>query len=145
MKCPWCGKEFIPKRSWQIYCSAACRIAANRKGKKKERHPEGSQLVLRSFTCLQCGEVVHVYDPKDNRFKFCSVHCEKLYWKHPGKEKKFKIRQFQCHVCGKHVIVTDPLDRRRFYCSETCRQARNKAKRKAIRELQEECVLRDKK
>ena len=31
MKCQWCGKEFTPLKSWQRYCSPACRVAANRK------------------------------------------------------------------------------------------------------------------
>lgn len=27
MKCQWCGKEFTPLKSWQRYCSPACRVA----------------------------------------------------------------------------------------------------------------------
>ena len=134
MKCQWCGKEFTPLKSWQKYCSPACRVAANRKRLPKDEVHTQEAVLIRSFRCLQCGEVVNVYDPSDNRFKFCCVHCEKLYWKHPEKKREKGIRQFQCHACGKNVIVTDPLDRRRFYCSETCREAQHKAKQKVIRE-----------
>lgn len=137
MKCQWCGKEFTPLKSWQKYCSPACRVAANRKRPPKDEVHTQEAVLIRSFRCLQCGEVVNVvnvYDPSDNRFKFCCVHCEKLYWKHPEKKRGKGIRQFQCHACGKNVIVTDPLDRRRFYCSETCREAQHRAKQKVIRE-----------
>lgn len=134
MKCYWCGKEFTPLKNWQRYCSPACRVAANRKRLPKDEVHTQETVLIRLFRCLQCGEVVNVYDPFDNRFKFCCVHCEKLYWKHPEKKREKGIRQFQCHACGKNVIVTDPLDRRRFYCSETCREAQHRAKRKVIRE-----------
>ena len=133
MKCQWCGKEFTPLKSWQKYCSPACRVAANRKRLPKDEVHTQEAVLIRSFRCLQCGEVVNFYDPSDNRFKFCCVHCEKLYWKHPEKKREKGIRQFQCHACGKNVIVTDPLDRRRFYCSETCREAQHRAKQKVIR------------
>ena len=133
-ECQWCGKEFTPLKSWQKYCSPACRVAANRKRLPKDEVHTQEAVLIRSFRCLQCGEVVNVYDPSDNRFKFCCVHCEKLYWKHPEKKREKGIRQFQCHACGKNVIVTDPLDRRRFYCSETCREAQHRAKQKVIRE-----------
>ena len=36
MKCQWCGKEFTPLKSWQKYCSLACRVAANRKRLPKD-------------------------------------------------------------------------------------------------------------
>lgn len=88
MKCQWCGKEFTPIKSWQKYCSPACRVAANRKRLPKDEVHTQEAVLIRSFRCLQCGEVVNVYDPSDNRFKFCCVHCEKLYWKHPEKKRE---------------------------------------------------------
>lgn len=88
MKCQWCEKEFTPLKSWQKYCSPACRVAANRKRLPKDEVHTQETVLIRSFRCLQCGEVVNVYDPSDNRFKFCCVHCEKLYWKHPEKRKR---------------------------------------------------------
>lgn len=41
--------------------------------------------VIREFTCLRCGKHVRVTDGRDCRTKFCSQHCEKLYWKHSKK------------------------------------------------------------
>ena len=93
MKCQWCGKEFTPIKSWQKYCSPACRVAANRKRLLKDEVHTQEAVLIRSFRCLQCGEVVNVYDPSDNRFKFCCVHCEKLYWKHPEKRKRHSTIQ----------------------------------------------------
>lgn len=70
MKCYWCGKEFTPTKSWQKYCSPACRVAANRKRLPKDEVHTQETVLIRSFLCAQCGEVVNVYDPSDNRFKF---------------------------------------------------------------------------
>lgn len=36
MKCQWCEKEFTPLKSWQKYCSPACRVAANWKRLPKD-------------------------------------------------------------------------------------------------------------
>lgn len=88
MKCQWCEKEFTPLKSWQKYCSPACRVAANRKRLPKDEVHTQETVLIRSFRCLQCEKVVNVYDPSDNRFKFCCVHCEKLYWKHPEKKRE---------------------------------------------------------
>ncbi len=42
---------------------------------------------VRSFRCARCGTLVEVTDPsKDRRRRFCSPHCEKLYWKHKRRE-----------------------------------------------------------
>ena len=134
MKCAVCGKEFTSTRITQRYCSYTCRRYANHHGINDNR-VEGPLYAptIREFTCLQCGKRVRVTETRDCRTKFCSQHCEKLYWKHPEKKREKGIRQFQCHACGKNVIVTDPLDRRRFYCSETCREAQHRAKQKVIR------------
>ncbi len=88
MKCYWCGKEFTPTKSWQKYCSPACRVAANRKRLPKDEVHTQETVLIRSFLCAQCGKVVNVYHPSDNRFKFCCVHCEKLYWKHSKRKGK---------------------------------------------------------
>ena len=74
MKCQWCGKEFTPLKSWQRYCSPACRVAANRKRLPKDEVHTQETVLIRSFLCAQCGKVVNVYHPSDNRFKFCCVH-----------------------------------------------------------------------
>ena len=79
--------------------------------------------VRQEFTCLRCGKHVRVTDGRDCRTKFCSQHCEKLYWKHS--KKVFSVvmhREFTCRECGKVVVVTEPKDRRRSFCSDECRK-----------------------
>ena len=56
MKCQWCGKEFTPIKSWQKYCSPACRVAANRKRLPKDEVHTQEAVLIRSFRCLQCGK-----------------------------------------------------------------------------------------
>lgn len=38
--------------------------------------------------------LVLITDEKDKRKKFCSPHCEKLYWKHPHKPKITQEQEF---------------------------------------------------
>lgn len=123
MNCVICGKEFTPRRSIQKYCSAECRRYANRHGVNDIRAAAPATApVIREFRCLKCGTIVRVRDHSDGRMKFCSQHCEKLYWKHSKKVKAVTVyRKFSCRECGKHVLVTDPLDRRRIFCSRECR------------------------
>ena len=88
--CPVCGKAFTADRSTQRYCSAACRRYAYRhRDRYAYRHrdeaPPSQRAVgktLRSFRCIRCGKQVVVTQGADKRRKFCSPHCERLYWKH---------------------------------------------------------------
>ena len=124
MKCAVCGKEFTPTRITQRYCSYTCRRYANHHGINDNR-VEGPACAptIREFTCLQCGKQVRVTNPRDCRTKFCSQHCEKLYWKHPEHVSSVLVhREFTCRECGKVVIVNTPKDRRRSFCSDTCRR-----------------------
>ena len=62
-------------------------------------------------------------DPRDMRSKFCSVHCEKLYWKHRKKTApEAGSYTFRCKQCGALVTVTEARDRRTVFCSEECRK-----------------------
>ena len=120
--CAVCGKLFTASRQTQKYCSAACRRYANRHGTGQKPHKEyrgGS--VIRTFRCVHCGKLVRVTDPKDGRTKFCSLCCERNYWKHPKSASAQAVeREFYCRNCGRYVHVTDPGDRRRIFCSREC-------------------------
>lgn len=123
MKCAVCGKEFIPTRSTQRYCSSTCRRYAIHHGINDNRVEESTYvLAIREFTCLRCGKRVRVTDPRDCRTKFCSQHCEKLYWKHPDVKSVTVHREFTCRECGKVVVVETPKDRRRAFCCDACRK-----------------------
>ncbi len=121
-RCPVCGKSFHKKMSRQKYCSPACGRYANRHNKVMHEEVPDAE-VIRTFTCRRCGELVKVTDPMDKRLKFCSQHCEKLFWKHPEKAEALVVeRTFVCRGCGKIVKVTDAFDRRHTFCSKKCQQ-----------------------
>ena len=44
---------------------------------------EDNEPISKQFYCKKCHILVTVTNIKDRRKKFCSPHCEKLYWKHP--------------------------------------------------------------
>ena len=138
--CACCGRPFTAHRRTQRFCSEACRRKAYRKQPGRPAHEVGQGAVLRVFTCARCGRLVLVTDGNDHRRKFCSSHCERMYWKHkknvPPKEVH---RTFVCRQCGKTVTVTDPRARRRVFCSEACRLAWLKARQRGnLRDRTEE-------
>lgn len=118
------AKNLPPTRITQRYCGYTCRRYADHHGINDNR-VEGPLYapVIREFTCLRCGKHVRVTDGRDCRTKFCSQHCEKLYWKHSKKVSSVVMhREFTCRECGKVVVVTEPKDRRRSFCSDECRK-----------------------
>lgn len=123
--CPACGREFTARRVTQKYCSTACRLWAYRHRPNIHASLPAKGKILRTFRCLRCGEVVSVRSAADKRTKFCSSHCERLYWKH-SKAKRVKSqsvsRTFRCRQCGRLVKVTEPKDRRMAFCSNGCRE-----------------------
>lgn len=64
MRCQWCDKEFQKVTSWQRYCSDLCRIQANRHNKRKGEKAHPDAMILRSFVCMHCDEMVNVTDPR---------------------------------------------------------------------------------
>ncbi|WP_300626350.1 hypothetical protein [uncultured Megasphaera sp.] len=120
--CPVCGKEFEADRITQKYCSNYCRRYAHRHGVNDHGRSSRKKEALRAFHCLKCGKLVRVTEATDRRTKFCSAHCERLYWKHSEKVKSQTIRHaFHCRNCGTYVEITDPYDRRIAFCSTACR------------------------
>lgn len=83
--CAVCGQEFIADRVTQKYCSSYCRRYAHRHGANNHVRSSRKKEALRTFRCLKCGKLVRVTEPTDRRIKFCSAHCERLYWKHSKK------------------------------------------------------------
>ena len=121
--CPICGVEFVADRVTQKYCSSYCRRYAHRHGANNHVRPPKDAEVLRTFRCIKCGRLVRVTEPTDRRTKFCSSHCERLYWKHSKKVTSIVIRRsFHCRNCGVLVEVSEAKDRRTTFCSLTCRE-----------------------
>lgn len=121
--CAVCGQEFIADRVTQKYCSSYCRRYAHRHGANNHVRSSRKKEALRTFRCLKCGKLVRVTEPTDRRIKFCSAHCERLYWKHSKKVSSVVIRRsFQCRNCGTFVEITEPKDKRTIFCSQACRE-----------------------
>lgn len=123
--CPVCGREFTAVRITQKYCSTACRLWAYRHRPNVHASLPAKGKILRTFRCLRCGEVVSVRSAADRRTKFCSPHCERLYWKHSktkGVKSQSVSRAFRCRYCGRLVTVTEPKDRRMAFCCDECRK-----------------------
>lgn len=83
--CPFCGEEFVPKRSDQVYCKPKCRDAAKWERKKP---------VLTERICPICG---NSFMPTRNNHVCCTEQCafQKIYLekKDVYKEKAKEWRQ----------------------------------------------------
>ena len=123
--CVVCGSPFTADRVTQKYCSSSCRRYAHRNGLNVHETAKSGNDIIRSFYCLKCGKLVVVAEQRDKRTKFCSAHCERLYWKHSKKTKQIHpgtvCRTFSCRQCGTVVVVTEAKDKRTSFCSEACR------------------------
>lgn len=84
MQCPCCKDEFTPLTVVQKYCSIECGRLYRQK--HSVRYP------AITFSCAWCGRSVtteeHTGGQPDKRTKFCSVACEKKFWRHPEKAKR---------------------------------------------------------
>ena len=86
MICRNCGKEFVSKLN-QVHCSKTCyRRFQERKRKGKVFTDKRAEPV--QFNCSQCGKAVSIEDYSDKRSRFCSMECEKKYWRHPPHENE---------------------------------------------------------
>ena len=95
--CPVCHQFFEARRKNQIYCSFYCRKKHHKEIYYKEIYynenriistiEDNNKIVLRKFRCKKCNKLVIVMNKEDRRKVFCSPRCEKLYWKHPKKNK----------------------------------------------------------
>ncbi len=124
IQCPTCGTMFMAGRISQKYCSAACRRYAHRHGMNDHKEPAPGEKSLRTFRCMRCGVRVKVTSRYDKRKKFCSAHCERLYWKHsPKNSVSLTVRRtFVCRNCSTVVKVSESGDKRSVFCSADCRK-----------------------
>ena len=122
-KCPVCGKVFTAHRVTEKYCSAVCRRYAYRHRDEAPPAQRKTGTMLRSFRCIRCGKWVVVTQGADKRRKFCSPHCERLYWKHSQNVESQPVQHsFYCRNCGVLVEIRDAKDRRTAFCSADCRK-----------------------
>lgn len=74
-KCPWCGAEFIPVRSNQVYCCVACYHSSNYQS-HREKVLEKAKVKTRPAPriCAECGREF-IPQRNDPRWKFCTPKC----------------------------------------------------------------------
>ena len=82
--CPVCGRAFELRGANHVYCTKSCEKKAYYRGTNNEMTSAAlSTRVPRTLNCAKCGKEVTVRDPCDQRTRFCSERCERLYWKKP--------------------------------------------------------------
>ena len=106
--CPWCQTEFVPSRSNQAFCGAACYGQSNNAKKRgrviSARAPVVCEICKASFTPLN-----------GNNVKYCSIPCRqkahqekaKLNRKaNPGKNSQYQrdYRRRNNHAVRKHRL-----------------------------------------
>jgi len=107
--CPSCGKEFMPKRFGQIYCSRYCVV-------KVPGFIKTPPIIMR--TCPICKKefLPHAYN---------QIYCNKECWRqHYLDRLNKKNGPYYCEFCGKDFFpkstaITNPRYRGK-YCSKRC-------------------------
>jgi len=135
--CLVCGKEFVPSRAWQKYCSISCK---NRADKNDRRFGGIRDYVIErdKFKCAQCGSenelVVHHKDwirtnnDPSNLVTLCrSCHKKEHFEVIANNQTKL------CVICGEKF---HPLTSKRKK-QITCRRKMCRAKWKAIQKRSE--------
>ena len=94
--CKICGKEFIPRKESQIYCSKKCAGLSKRK--------------IDTRTCLTCGKQFTINSWRSD--KFCSIQCAANF------HKKRVVKK--CLNCGKEFEIPNYMDKKQHFCSTKC-------------------------
>lgn len=76
--CDWCGNDFEPNVSYQIYCSVECREAAT-KSKVSDRYQQKrrQRLAGRVRKCVQCDTILSSYN-SDNLCGSCVINQKQV-------------------------------------------------------------------
>ena len=76
--CDWCGNDFEPNVSYQIYCSVECRENAT-KAKVSERYQakRRQKLAGKKRRCGQCGVLLSSYN-SDNLCGSCVINKKQV-------------------------------------------------------------------
>lgn len=72
--CPWCSSIFYTTSPRKIYCSAKCRLAANRSKKKYDANKKDKPIPPRY--CLYCNKLITT----PGALKYCSKEHRMLYY-----------------------------------------------------------------
>jgi hypothetical protein len=118
--CKYCNKQFLPRVSFQKYCSERCKTLTKNeyeRNKRLERNANKKPIVN---NCIQCGKE---FETNNKQKKLCSPKCS--YQRHNQarkdklKEKRERNRPaaINCAVCD---TLFTPIQKRTIYCSKYC-------------------------
>lgn len=87
--CPFCGKRFTPVYGavTKVFCSQKCRDLSY-----AQYGPYNRASI--TFRCAKCGRLVITEGGSDARTRFCSLECEKKYWRHPPYDHEASRQNF---------------------------------------------------
>lgn len=122
--CAFCGKEFVPRRRDQIYCSNenAAPYCAIKAYQARKKAGEPLRQVEQQKTCQECGTT---FTAKKSNARWCSSQCRRRFTGREESRRRGPIRPdatpytdreiferdgWRCHLCGKKV---DPAVSRR--------------------------------
>lgn len=117
-KCLHCGKEFIPRKDTQKFCSKVCNSRYYGEMNKKYK------------TCPICGKQFWC---GSSRRVYCSDEC-----KEKTKNPKQAKPKYYCHICGAEI-----KSRSKFYCCEDCRKEyeRRKSRDHSMKDYQSKIFI----
>lgn len=76
--CDWCGKDFEPNVSYQIYCSVECREASTKeKVNEKYQIKRRKKLAQKERRCSQCGTILSFYND-ESLCSACVINRKKV-------------------------------------------------------------------
>lgn len=122
-ECKGCGRQFLPKRKEQKFCSSSCAA----KDYHKEKNVSGSNNPNWkggniNKICEECGNSFTVGYSRREKARFCSLICANNYQSlHPytiGKRNPKPI--IMCELCGNQIQVDADRQKRRRFCSYEC-------------------------
>lgn len=108
MKCPFCGKEFVPNTPRQKFCSVKC---CNNNSARFGRFEK-----KRDATCRICGKQ---FTPKIATEFFCSPECRKEATRR--REKKYRVQK--CAQQRAKTVVDKAVKRPIKTLDDWCREA----------------------
>ncbi len=125
--CGYCGKKFMPRTRWQVYCSLLC-------GGRK-RH--GVPMVREEKTCGHCGDKFTPGVRAPGQI-YCSPVCGDRK-RHGVVWVKKEVEAKVCRYCGGVFMPTQPTQQ--IYCRRNCAE-RGRREHATKRDGRDDLILR---
>lgn len=139
-KCKYCGKEFTPNQSNQVYCSEIC---ANRQYRKNYKLKHGfipfSQKSEKERTrvCPQCGKPFVAHVPCQ---KYCCGNCKRAYYRKAESYRESTMK-IEVERMSQRLHAESNPKKRRYESHIEEINARARAQGKSYGQLQAEKLL----